>query len=74
MPTAEKDATVRAVAEDRIESWEWFLTLLEQHGYKGQPIWDEATDLASQARTHRRNVRRRKRPIPPGSTEEATDE
>lgn len=44
--TAVSAETVRAVREDRIESWAWFLQLLEEHGYKDQPIWDDAERIA----------------------------
>lgn len=54
-----KDSISLEVAEDRVASWDWFLHLLNEHGYKGQPIWNEATSIARSMRAERRNARGR---------------
>jgi hypothetical protein len=47
---ADSDRFDAALAEvcrqERIEAWAWFLSLLEDHGYKDQPIWHEARSIA----------------------------
>lgn len=35
-----------AIRADRVETWEWFLALLRDHRYQGQPIWDEVIRIA----------------------------